>query len=529
MPSFFRLLGTGLCACALSLSGCRDSDPPPSVPDSGTPEPGPLIERGDYVDVVPKEPCMAPTYEPPPGASCSNPSSFSLSGCDMRAVGAVEPSGVYQAIFRYNATSTFSAGFRLDTNPSFLGRPLVYNQVGPEGFFITGQYRSSSNNSQQLYALAGCRVPEPGRITGCFVRCTNNVPEYVGTFDARRMNLAREAPTGAQPLRLVSETDVPPQGDSVDVYVTKGHAYVVSLSKGAVLGGLSVFNVSDPAHPVLTKTVQMTGDSYWNGVWAKGDALYVASGNSGVAVFDITDPANPVYLRSLPGGGPIDVHTVFVDGDRLYAMSPSPTGETLVFDVASPLEPQLLSRLVVPHAAGSSYPHDAFAYGDRLYVNHTVAGYKILDLKRPDVATVLGTYSFQGNYSHANAVGTIDGRTIAFEGGERFGAHLRVLDVTDPANIRLIGEVKKREHTSIHNMVLKGTRLYVAWYHEGVRVFDVSKPEQPKEIASFDSFQESDPRSTDSLYQGAIGIRVPGDGYVYVVDMSRGLLVLAEP
>jgi hypothetical protein len=27
---------------------------------------------------------------------------------------------------------------------------------------------------------------------------------------------------------------------------------------------------------------------------------------------------------------------------------------------------------------------------------------------------------------------------------------------------------------------------------------------------------------------GAIGIRVPGDGYVYVVDMTRGLLVLRE-
>ncbi len=27
----------------------------------------------------------------------------------------------------------------------------------------------------------------------------------------------------------------------------------------------------------------------------------------------------------------------------------------------------------------------------------------------------------------------------------------------------------------------------------------------------------------------AIGIRVPGDGYVYTVDSSRGLLILREP
>ena len=526
MTSFLRLLGTGLVACALSLSGCSDSDPPPAVPDAGTPEPKPLVERGDYVDVVPNEPCMDPAYWSP-RANCTDPASFPLTGCDLNAVRALEPSGVYQALFRYNTQSYFGSGFRLDTAPSFLGLPPVHRQVGPDGLFLTAEVTTSDRKVMRL-ALAGCRVPEPGRVTGCFVRCTDGVPDFSGTFDARRMNLAHEEATGAQPMRLVSETAVP-VGDPVDVYVTKGHAYVVSLPrKKEEPGGLSVINVSDPAHPVLVTRVSLPNDHYWNGVWAKGDALYVASGNSGLAVFDITDPANPQYLRSLPGGA-IDVHTVFVDGDRLYAMSPTPNGETLVFDVASPLEPRLLSRLTVPNKAAGSYPHDAFAYGDRLYVNHTLNGYVVVDLKSLDRTRVLGAYSFQGNYSHANAVGTIDGRTIAFEGGEREGAHLRVLDVTDPAKIRLIGEVRKRAQTSIHNMVLKGTRLYVAWYHEGVRVFDVSKPEEPKEIAAFDSFQEAHPRSTDSLYQGAIGIRVPGDGYVYAVDLSRGLLILSEP
>ncbi|MBN9681575.1 MULTISPECIES: LVIVD repeat-containing protein [unclassified Corallococcus] len=521
MTSSLRLLGTGLFACALALSGCSDSNEPAPGPS----EPTPPDELTDYIDVVPTEPCMDASYAKP-SANCSDPASFKLAGCDLASVGAVESSGVYQALFRYNALSAFGVGFRLDTPPSFLGNPLVRNQVGPEGLFVTGEYITSANKHQQ-YALAGCRVPEPGRITGCFVRCTEGVPEYSGTFDARRMNLSHEAPTGAQGMRLVSETAIP-VGDPVDVYVTKGHAYVVSLPRGKEeAGGLSVINVSDPAHPVLVTRVSLPNDNYWNGVWAKGDALYVASGGSGVIVYDITNPADPRYVRALPGGA-INVHTVFVDGDRLYAMSPSPNGETLLFDVASPLEPRLLSRIIVPHEQGA-YPHDAFAYHDRLYINHTTTGYAVVDVTRPDVTPVLGLYAFDGQYSHANAVGTFNGRTIAFEGGERPGAHLRVLDVTDPLHIRLIAEVRKRPQTSIHNMMLVGTRLYVAWYHEGVRVFDVAEPERPKEIAAFDSFQEAHPRSTDSLYQGAIGIRVPGDGHVYVVDLSRGLLVLAEP
>ncbi|RKG64660.1 hypothetical protein D7V80_26015 [Corallococcus sp. CA054B] len=523
MTSSLRILGTGLFACALSLSGCSHND---SVPGPSEPAPKPPVERTDYIDVVPNEPCMDASYAKP-SANCSDPASFKLTGCDLKAVGALEPSGVYQAIFRYNATSAFGTGFRLDTTPSFLGDPLVRNEVGPQGFFITGEIMNSQLRLQR-YALAGCRVPAPGHITGCFVRCTDGVPDYSGTFHAQRMNLNQEESTGARDMRLVSESAIP-EGDPVDVYVTKGHAYVVSLPRGTKeAGGLNVFNVADPAHPTLVTRVSLPNDNYWNGVWAKGDALYVASADSGVIVYDISNPASPQYVRALPGGA-IDVHTVFVDGDRLYAMSPSPNGETLLFDVASPLEPQLLSRISVPREAGVSYPHDAFAYQDRLYVNHTRTGYVVMDVTRPDETPVLGRYAFDGQYSHANAVGTINGRTIAFEGGERFGAHLRVLDVTDPAKIRLIGEVKKRPQTSIHNMVLVGTRLYVAWYHEGVRVFDVSRPEQPKEIAAFDSFQEAHPRSTDSLYQGAIGIRVPGDGHVYVVDLSRGLLVLAEP
>ncbi|ABF89540.1 putative lipoprotein [Myxococcus xanthus DK 1622] len=113
--------------------------------------------------------------------------------------------------------------------------------------------------------------------------------------------------------------------------------------------------------------------------------------------------------------------------------------------------------------------------------------------------------------------------------GSSPSSHLRVLDVTDPANIVKIGEHRMRYSTSIHNMILKGERLYVAWYHEGVRVLDVANPTQPRQVAHFNTFRETDPHRADGAFEGAIGIRVPGDGYVYVVDTSRGLLIFNEP
>jgi hypothetical protein len=297
------------------------------------------------------------------------------------------------------------------------------------------------------------------------------------------------------------------------------------------VGGLTVFDVSDKANPVFRKVVTLQGDTYWNAVWSKGDALYVGSGEHGVLVFDITDPADPKMVRGVPGDN-FDVHTIYVDGDRMYAQAAG-SNQVLIFDVSKPLDPVLLTRYTVPaDDNGLGYPHDSFAYQNRLYINQMGQGYYVLDVTDPANPQPLGLYTYDADFfnpTHANAVGTFGNRTIAFEGGENVNAHLRVLDVTDPANIKKIGEYAMRPQTSIHNMVLVGKRLYVAWYAEGLRVLDVSNPTQIKEIAYANTYRDSEAGHAEGLFTGAIGIRVPGDGYVYVVDMTRGLLVFREP
>ena len=189
----------------------------------------------------------------------------------------------------------------------------------------------------------------------------------------------------------------------------------------------------------------------------------------------------------------------------------------------------LLNRYSAPGSQEAGYTHDAFAYQGRLYINHWELGYIIADVSNPSEIRQLGKYQYRNQSSHANAVGTIAGRTIAFEGGEGYDTHLRVLDVTHPSHMVKIGEWRLRPQSSIHNMVLVGTRLYIAYYHEGVRVLDVSDPSQPRQIAYFNTFRETDFERGCSLYEGALGMRVPGDGYVYVVDSSRGLLIFREP
>jgi hypothetical protein len=518
-----------------------DAGPSDSGTDAGT-DAGPLPdwdgtytelqEKGDWLDRGRHAPCTFDSQGTPTSVSCEDLARFDVSQCDPDALANVGPFGVYQAELRAETrlsdggtrVSGLSAGFKLeaDGGGTINSSPFRVRNTDGGSFFLSSD-RTFQNITTRT-ALMGCKVPSPGIITGCYARCRDGRFSQTGTFEAHRMTWPASEGESSGGMRLVSEAPVP-LGEAVDIYVAKEHAYVVSLPKFGRLGGLTVFDVRDRAHPVLKTTLSLPGDNSWNGVWAKGDALYVASAATGVVLFDITQPASPQFVRSLPGGSDFGAHTVLVDADRLYAMSGGDM--LLVFDVSQPLSPVLRQR-ISPPPDGITGAHDAFAYGGRLYVSNSYDGYWVLDVTDLDNVRTLGTY-VHGGYAHHSAVGTFAGHTLAFEGAEFTASHVRVLDVTHPERIVKIGEFRMRPVTSVHNMLLVGKRLYVAWYMEGVRVLDVSNPTRPRQVAHFHTFQEDHPDATDIIFQGTYGIRVPGDGYVYTANVPRGLVILNEP
>jgi hypothetical protein len=512
MPILRSLL---LLTLSLSLVACKD-DPPPTP----TAPPG---EPGDWQDTGPFAECRVLA------GACGALTTFDMSSCNPGSLTEFKPEGVYTLQARYPTHSGarfFPMSWRLSSTggPEWLGSIRVMDrEVDSDTLFLTGE-RTLSDETVLTRSFVGCRMTGTDELVGCVDECRNGQRSSRGSFQARRY-----APIPGEPessgLTLVSEIPVD-DGIPVDVYVKEGYAYVVSLNSG-----LHIFDVRDPAHPVLKTKTRIVGDTYWNGVWAHQDeALYVASAGRGVVVYDIATRGSTKFVKTVPET-PTNVHTVFVSGNLLFGAAQEPDGAVLVFDVTTPLSPVLIGKFQATGfdaALEGGGPHDMLAFEGRLYVNFWGAGYVVASLEDPASPTELGRYRYQNATSHANAVGRFGDRLIAFEGGEDWGAHLRVLDVTDPGNIQLIGEWKLREQFSIHNMVLVGTRLYVAHYQEGVRVLDVSVPETPRQVAHYRTFRPEAPTSGQSFYDGAIGIRVPGDGYVYVVDDSRGLLILRE-
>lgn len=511
-----------LAAVTLALAACQN--------DSQTPLPGPPtgdLHEGDWKDTGPFAGCTVDLA----AASCGSLSSFDTRSCTPGGLATMELDGIYTLHVRARSPQyggAYSLGpqsLRLaPTGVQFAGGLRVdRREVDARGNVYLSSLRAEGTTGSRRRSYLGCQSSEPGRLQGCYVDCYNGQVQREGTFEARKITPVTGEPESSG-LEHIAEMAVS-EGDAVDVYVTRGHAYVVSL-----YGGLFVYDVRDPSKPVLTQHIQRTNDTYWNGVWAKDNALYVASSVRGVIVFDITNPAVPQEVLATGGQQRINVHTVFVHEDRLFAASPAPNAEVLVYDISQPLAPRRVGSFMAEGFTPetSNGPHDMFAFEGRLYTNFWRAGYVIAQLEREADPKQLGSYRYQNATSHANAVARYGERVIAFEGGEDWGAHLRVLDVTDPASVKLVGEYRRQEHVSIHNMVLVGTKLYVAWYHEGVRVLDVSIPERPREVAHYNTFRPDDPNRGSSFYDSAIGIRVPGDGYVYTVDTSRGLIILRE-
>jgi hypothetical protein len=525
------------------------------------------VETPDWEVVGPYAPCrfIAGTT----GAQCGELNSFDLSACPRSTLGTVAREGVFTTHNRIEltdgGTQYFVQAHSLKENDgiqTFNGwstespNMKLSKQLTGDTRFVSRHTTSNLPDGGTLnvtVGYAGCSAQDSNHFTGCYAVCRNGAAREVGTFKAARITRAR-GEAEANGLSLVSESLVHLQHDPssffgmpVDIYVTKNHAYVVSVDESYQgWGGLTVFDVSNPAQPRLVNQVSSEG-GYWNGVWAKGDALYVAS-RKGVVTFDITHPAYPV-LTPTQVQEAVTAHTVFVEGDRLYAMG----APTRIYDIANPREPKLLGRYSPPGADTypRAYVHDAFVYKGRMYSYYWSYGLQISDISGVSAEQApipLGSYRYAVNadgspwvnfaHSHAGAVGTYGNRLIAFEGGEDWGAHLRVLDVTDPTNVKFLAGYRLRTEVSIHNMVLDEAkkRLYIAYYHEGVRVLDVANPEQPREIGYFNTFRAEDRYRGLGFYEGAIGIRVPqtpdvsadNAGLIYTVDTSRGLLIFRE-
>ena len=311
-----------------------------------------------------------------------------------------------------------------------------------------------------------------------------------------------------------------------NVVVDEGRAYVVGPN------GLHVIDVRDPAAPRALATLHGPGNDGFNDVRVvRGAGKVVAFASplnaDRTSVFDVTAPASARRLADIPEYS----HSLQVaaDGARTLLYLATYDASVPVYDVSDPAQPVRLGAPAVPGAA--SGVHDLTVDGRTIYVNYTEAGMVAMDVSRGLDQPGLEKGRIATSYSHASWAATIGGRRIVIHGDEGLtpdgGAFMRILD-GDPASPTFLHELARwrtRAEVGIHNMMIVGTKAYVSYYQDGVRVVELADPAHPVEVAHYNTWDPD--TAPGGGFEGAIGVRV-ADGLVYVADSAQGLVILRE-
>lgn len=312
----------------------------------------------------------------------------------------------------------------------------------------------------------------------------------------------------------------------------------------AILGsgtGTHFIDVSNPTNPIERDFVAGKRNlTIWREYKTYGKYLYAISDDGAPNSFQIIDMSYlPDSVHVVYDGTSIfeRAHTLYIDGDKLYCGSVNLPGGAgyygmAVFSLANPELPSLLRILETDYPL-INFAHDMLVRNDTVYAS---CGYQGLFIYKYNTGSntfsainTLTSYPDQG-YNHSSAI-TPDGKTLIFCDEAPENLAVKICDLTDITNIPTPVLFKSNEGATPHNPYIYGTnRAVIAYYQDGLQIFDISNPLLPVRTGFFDTdtlHGLNDGFPTTPTYEGAWGsyIKLPS-GNILSSDMQNGLYIL---
>lgn len=298
----------------------------------------------------------------------------------------------------------------------------------------------------------------------------------------------------------------------------------------AIIGSLEytiIFDVTDPAVPKEIGRVKGI-NCIWREFKSYKNRLYVANDcGGGLQIIDMSQAPDTIIKTYDSKLLVSSMHTITLDtvSGRIYGNS-SP----VVLDVKTdPDRPKVLSNVSPP----CGYAHDTYVRNDTLYASAGYSGYCIYDYKEPKAPKLIASVSTNG-YNH-NSWLTRDGRYAYYTEEIPDGRPIRIVDLKDmrSGSIEVVGSffdqlIPSTTPSSIkaipHNVYIKDDLLFNSQYEDGLLVYDISQPLQPKLAGWYDTH----PQNTKyDQYKGCWG-NYPWlpSGNIVASDMQNGLFML---
>lgn len=286
--------------------------------------------------------------------------------------------------------------------------------------------------------------------------------------------------------------------------------------------GLVVVDCTNPSTPVQRGYFPWA-TSTWRDCRTYGHYAYVSSeGGAGFQIIDLSNPNAPVSLGIFGTANSNNAHNVCVDtGTGKLYLAGCNTG-TPVYDLAAnPANPPFLGFAL--GSGNGNYFHDlcienGFAYGSMIYNGHL----RIVDVTQ-GLNFNLGTLSnttTPSTFTHnawPNAA-----QTLCVTTDERAGGVVKFFDITNKSAPIPRGQFTPNPASIPHNAFLVGNLCHVSWYTEGYQCIDVSDPNNPVQVAAYDTWP-----GASGGFNGAWGVYpFQPSGNIYVSDISTGLYVV---
>lgn len=314
---------------------------------------------------------------------------------------------------------------------------------------------------------------------------------------------------------------------------SNGREYAVI---GSSRPGTYIIEVTNPTAPVLRQYIPGVGNansSIWHEFQTFGKYLYIVSDDGGPNTLQIADMSylpDSVHLVRNDSSIFKRSHTIFIDGDKLYCGSVhwqvTGSASMAVYSLANPQTPLLLRTLNQDYPSISAV-HDMFVRHDTVYASCGTQGLYIYKFNSNNTFTQLGNLpNPSGNYNHSSFLSD-DGTVLINCDEVPAGIPVRLVDVTDISNPGVYTTFTSNAGSTPHNPYIKNGKAVIAWYQDGVQIYNIDDPMNPVRIGYFDTHPQNLSGYPNPPYQGAWGayVNLPS-GILLVSDMQLGMFML---
>jgi hypothetical protein len=197
-----------------------------------------------------------------------------------------------------------------------------------------------------------------------------------------------------------------------------------------------------------------------------------------------------------------------------------------VYSLANPERPVQLRRLAQDYSFINSV-HDMFVINDTVYASCGYQGLYIFHFNGTKFVQLSSLTNYpDAGYNHSSFISK-DHSTLYMCDEVPAGMALKAVDIRDIKDPKVVKTFKSNNGATPHNPYVINDFLVIAYYQDGVQVFDISDPHNPVKSGYFDTYPQNVTGYKSPTYAGNWGAYTDlPSGILLASDMQSGLFVL---